>query len=138
MALCIAIIGKDSTPMFVSLSPKEKEKQREFDIHLFIYSSLDIVDEKISGVNRSQELYLGVLIADQTFKSYGYVTNTKVKIILVTDVGCTVLKDQEIRLIFKKLHTAYFEALANPFYKPGDPIQSRRLDGAVREVITGN
>lgn len=55
-----------SSPLFVSVC--ERELPREFDIHMFLYCSLDIVDEKVDGANRSQELYLGPLIADQKFK----------------------------------------------------------------------
>ncbi|VDK51822.1 unnamed protein product [Anisakis simplex] len=97
MAICIALIGKDSSPLFVSIC--EKDMPREFDVHMFLYCSLDIVDEKVDGSNRPQELYLGPLISDQKFKSFGYVTNTNVKIILITEVGNSTLKDQDVRSV---------------------------------------
>uniref|UniRef100_A0A183CXY3 Trafficking protein particle complex subunit 2-like protein n=1 Tax=Gongylonema pulchrum TaxID=637853 RepID=A0A183CXY3_9BILA len=107
------------------LSVHEKETSREFDIHMFIYCSLDIIDEKVFGNSKTQELYLGPLISDQNFKSFGYVTNTNIKMIVVTEVGNTSLKDQDIRSIFKRLHNAYCNSLSNPFYVPGQVIKSR-------------
>uniref|UniRef100_A0A915B8I6 Trafficking protein particle complex subunit 2-like protein n=1 Tax=Parascaris univalens TaxID=6257 RepID=A0A915B8I6_PARUN len=133
MAICIALIGRDSSPLFVSVY--ERELHREFDIHMFLYCSLDIVDEKVDGANRSQELYLGPLIADQKFKSFGYVTNTNVKMVLIAEVGNSTLKDQDVRLIFKRLHNAYYSALSNPFYVPGQVMKSRFLEEVAQEVF---
>lgn len=50
------------------LNVHEKEASREFDIQMFIYCSLDIVDERVFGPSKTQELYLGPLISDQNFK----------------------------------------------------------------------
>lgn len=50
----------------------EKERSQEFDIHMFLYCSLDIVDEKIDGASRSPELFLGPLISDQKYKVNEY------------------------------------------------------------------
>uniref|UniRef100_F1LEG2 Trafficking protein particle complex subunit 2-like protein n=1 Tax=Ascaris suum TaxID=6253 RepID=F1LEG2_ASCSU len=133
MAVCIALIGRDSSPLFVSVC--ERELPREFDIHMFLYCSLDIVDEKVDGANRSQELYLGPLIADQKFKSFGYVTNTNVKMVLIAEVGNSTLKDQDVRLIFKRLHNAYYSALSNPFYVPGQVMKSRVLEEVAKEIF---
>uniref|UniRef100_A0A0N5AD40 Fe_hyd_lg_C domain-containing protein n=1 Tax=Syphacia muris TaxID=451379 RepID=A0A0N5AD40_9BILA len=93
-----------NTPLFISIN--EKELSQEFDINMFVYCSLDIVDEL-------------------TFKSYGYVSNTNVKMLLVTDIGNVSLKDQDIRAIFKRLHSAYCDALSNPFYTVGEPMKSK-------------
>lgn len=59
---------KQSSPLYLSVN--EKESSREFDIQMFIYCSLDIVDEKVFGANKILELYLGPLISDQNFKVY--------------------------------------------------------------------
>jgi trafficking protein particle complex subunit 2 len=44
--------------------------------------SLDIIEETISSRN-SSEPYLGLLFPSESFKIYGYITNTKLKIILI-------------------------------------------------------
>ncbi|VDO39882.1 unnamed protein product [Brugia timori] len=117
------------------MNVNEKESSRRFDIQMFIYCSLDIVDEKVFGANKTLELYLGPLISDQNFKSFGYVTSTNVKMIIVTEIGDTSLKDQDIRSMFKRLHNAYCNSLSNPFYVPGQLIKSRVLDETAKEIF---
>ncbi|KAL4002119.1 Sedlin N-terminal conserved region family protein [Acanthocheilonema viteae] len=134
MVISVAIIAKDSVPLYLNVS--EKESSREFDIQMFIYCSLDIIDEKIFDANKTQELYLGPLISDQNFKSFGYITNTNVKMIIVTEIGDISLKDQDIRSMFKKLHTAYCNSLSNPFYVPGQLIKSKVLDETAKEIFS--
>ena len=52
---------------------------------------------------------------------YGYVTNTRIKFILIVDSSnATSLRDNEIRQMFRKLHTVYTQLLSNPFYVPGN------------------
>ncbi|VDN03316.1 unnamed protein product [Thelazia callipaeda] len=115
---------EESMPLYMTI--KESIRYTDvFHIQMFIYCSLDIVDEKVFGANKSMESYLGHLISDQYFKSFGYVTNTNVKMIIVTQVGNTTLKDQDIRSIFKKLHAAYCNMLSDPFYTPGQYIKSK-------------
>ncbi|XP_053411068.1 trafficking protein particle complex subunit 2-like protein isoform X5 [Nycticebus coucang] len=55
---------------------------------------------------------------------YGYVTNSKVKFVMVVDSSNTALRDNEIRSMFRKLHNSYTDVMCNPFYNPGDRIQS--------------
>uniref|UniRef100_A0A1I8EGG0 Trafficking protein particle complex subunit 2-like protein n=1 Tax=Wuchereria bancrofti TaxID=6293 RepID=A0A1I8EGG0_WUCBA len=133
MVISVAVIANDSSPLYLSVN--EKESSREFDIQMFIYCSLDIVDEKVLGANKTLELYLGPLISDQNFKSFGYVTNTNVKMIIVTEIGDTSLKDQDIRSMFKRLHNAYCNSLSNPFYVPGQLIKSKVLDETAKEIF---
>ena len=79
--------------------------------------------------------------------SYGYVTNTKIKIVIIIDSTNSLLRDNEIRAVsiiiaisklwlcewedsslfsvlklFRKLHNSYSELISDPFYTPGDPI----------------
>lgn len=58
-------------------------------------------------------------------RRYGYVTNSKVKFVMVVDSSNTALRDNEIRSMFRKLHNSYTDVMCNPFYNPGDRIQSR-------------
>uniref|UniRef100_A0A8B9GV75 Trafficking protein particle complex subunit 2-like protein n=1 Tax=Astyanax mexicanus TaxID=7994 RepID=A0A8B9GV75_ASTMX len=61
---------------------------------------------------------------DSNFR-YGYVTNSKVKFVIVVDSSNTSLRDNEIRSMFRKLHNSFTDVMCNPFYNPGDPIQSK-------------
>lgn len=98
--------------------------------------------------------------------SYGYVTNTKIKFVIVVESSNTTLRDNEIRSVsffkkmifysmytvhivktdcvylffitfinnipsicfkkmFRKLHSAYVDMVCNPFYEPGQTINSK-------------
>ncbi|XP_039330935.1 trafficking protein particle complex subunit 2-like protein isoform X4 [Saimiri boliviensis] len=66
---------------------------------------------------------------------YGYVTNSKVKFVMVVDSSNTALRDNEIRSMFRKLHNSYTDVMCNPFYNPGDRIQSRAFDNMVTSMM---
>ncbi|XP_053411094.1 trafficking protein particle complex subunit 2-like protein isoform X8 [Nycticebus coucang] len=66
---------------------------------------------------------------------YGYVTNSKVKFVMVVDSSNTALRDNEIRSMFRKLHNSYTDVMCNPFYNPGDRIQSRAFDNMVMSMM---
>lgn len=67
---------------------------------------------------------------------YGFVTNTKIKIIIAVDSMNSLLRDNEIRAMFRKLHNAYTELICNPFYVPGDPIVSKSVQMKKQSVGT--
>jgi hypothetical protein len=67
----------------------------------------------------------------QESKVYGYVTNTKVKIVLVAED----MKEHDIRLLFQSLQSLYVDHVSNPFYTMGDPITSAKFDKKVHNLI---
>ncbi|EDL92761.1 rCG51617, isoform CRA_a [Rattus norvegicus] len=83
----------------------------------------------------AKELYLGLLYPTEDYKVYGYVTNSKVKFVMVVDSSNTALRDNEIRSMFRKLHNSYTDVMCNPFYNPGDRIQSRAFDTMVTSMM---
>ncbi|KAF3817554.1 hypothetical protein GH733_012841 [Mirounga leonina] len=114
-------------PLYIRSIPTENELK----FHYMVHTSLDVVDEKISAMGKAlvdqRELYLGLLYPTEDYKlcRYGYVTNSKVKFVMVVDSSNTALRDNEIRSMFRKLHNSYTDVMCNPFYNPGDHIQSR-------------
>ncbi|GLV36337.1 uncharacterized protein CBL_08831 [Carabus blaptoides fortunei] len=138
MAVCVAVIGKDNSPKYIScLNPDE-----ELNFQYKVLSSLDVVDEKLSNNAKTgadiRELYLGLLYSMETHKIYGYVTNTKIKLIIVVDSSNTSLRDNEVRSMFRKLHSLYADVVFNPFYIPGDAIMSKSFDRNVKNIMAGN
>ncbi|KAF5928750.1 hypothetical protein HPG69_007382, partial [Diceros bicornis minor] len=133
MAVCVAVIAKENYPLYIRSVPTENELK----FHYMVHTSLDVVDEKISAMGKAlvdqRELYLGLLYPTEDYKvtfpnqlcSYGYVTNSRVKFVMVVDSSNTALRDNEIRSMFRKLHNSYTDVMCNPFYNPGDRIQSR-------------
>ncbi|KAL5659725.1 hypothetical protein ACJX0J_032888, partial [Zea mays] len=57
-------------------------------LHHIVHCSLDVIDERVSNPKRSaptlNETFLGLLYPTENYKVYGYLTNTKVKFIMVT------------------------------------------------------
>nr|KAF6318992.1 trafficking protein particle complex 2 like [Pipistrellus kuhlii] len=135
MAVCVAVIAKENYPLYIRSVPTENELK----FHYMVHTSLDVVDEKISAMGKAlvdqRELYLGLLYPTEDYKVYGYVTNSKVKFVMVVDSSNTALRDNEIRSMFRKLHNSYTDVMCNPFYNPGDRIQSRqRVEGQVSSL----
>ncbi|XP_025833414.1 trafficking protein particle complex subunit 2-like protein [Agrilus planipennis] len=104
MAVCAAIVGKDNSPKYFACTNPDEELNFQYKV----LSSLDVVEEKLNAANKGsdmRELYLGILYSLETHKIYGYVTNTKIKFIIVAESTNTALRDNEIRSMFRKLHS---------------------------------
>ncbi|KAM4643276.1 LOW QUALITY PROTEIN: trafficking protein particle complex subunit 2-like protein [Amazona ochrocephala] len=135
MAACIAVIAKENYPLYIQSIPTENELKFHYTVH----TSLDVMDKKISAMGKAlvdqRKLYLGLLYPTEDYKLYGYVTNSKVKFVMVVDSSNTVLRDNEIRSMFK-LHNSYTDIMCNPFYNPGDFILfSRAFDNMVNSMM---
>lgn len=57
--------------------------------------------------------------------SYGYMTNTKIKFILVVDSLNSAFRENEIRTIFRNVHQEYVNFISNPFVLPNEQIFSK-------------
>uniref|UniRef100_A0A8C6WA94 Trafficking protein particle complex subunit 2-like protein n=1 Tax=Nannospalax galili TaxID=1026970 RepID=A0A8C6WA94_NANGA len=123
MAMCIVVIAKENYPLYIRSTPTEYTLKFYYMVH----TSLDVVDE-ISAMGKAlvyqRELYLGLFYPTEDYKVYGYMTSSKVKFVMVVDSSNTAL-------IFQKLHNSYTDVMCNPFYNPGDRIQSRAFDNTV-------
>lgn len=141
MAVCVAVLDRNSTPLKLVTNDPSKE----LSFHYVVHTSLDVVDEKLNNSLSSsgntkpetpRELYLGVLYSTEQNKVYGYVTNTKIKFVIIVDSSSTnQLRDNEIRQMFRRLHVGYTNMLSNPFYVPGTPIESKKFDIVVKSLL---
>uniref|UniRef100_A0A1A9W2H1 Trafficking protein particle complex subunit 2-like protein n=1 Tax=Glossina brevipalpis TaxID=37001 RepID=A0A1A9W2H1_9MUSC len=99
MAVCIAIIGKDNAPLYISIANIDKELDMQYRVH----AALDVVEEKCQFINKaapeSKELYLGLLYSTEFHKIYGFITNSKIKFILVMDSENVALRENEVRAV---------------------------------------
>ncbi|KAH8371650.1 hypothetical protein KR093_008367 [Drosophila rubida] len=137
MAFCIAVIGKDNAPLYLATSDLE----RELDLQYHVHAALDVVEEKCligKGAPDSKELYLGLLYSTEIHKIYGFVTNSRVKFIVVIDSSNVALRENEVRAIFRNLHMLYTDAVCNPFYIPGEQLFSKKFDRAVQKLMNGS
>ncbi|KAG5678372.1 hypothetical protein PVAND_008054 [Polypedilum vanderplanki] len=131
MTCSVAIISKDNSPLYVLAADMDKETELQYNFH----SALDIVDEKSSNTaNKNFDSFLGMLYATELYKIYGYMTNTKIKFILIVDSLNSALRENEVRNIFRSLHVEYTNYISNPFTIPNEPIFSKSFDKNIRNI----
>ena len=135
MAVSVAVVGRDNEPLYIHTKNPEPNLQ----FHYIVHTCLDVIEEKtLSSTKASQdprELYLGLLYPTEDFKVYGYVTNTKIKFVIIVESMNTTLRDNDIRMMFRKVHSAYVSMMGNPFYTPGDEINSKQFQVAVDSIM---
>ncbi|XP_043278228.1 trafficking protein particle complex subunit 2-like protein [Venturia canescens] len=135
MAVCIAVIGKDNSPKYI----KCIAEQNALQFHNKVHTSIDIIEEKLSvgtkAATDTRELFLGLLFSTEEHKIFGYATNTKIKFVVVLQSTNPSFRDNDVRMIFRKLHVAYANAVCNPFYIPGEQIKSRSFEASVKDIM---
>ncbi|KAK9823385.1 hypothetical protein WJX72_002400 [[Myrmecia] bisecta] len=137
MIVCAAVIGQANNPLYLeTFQPGSDDDALKF--HYIVHCSLDAVDEKVAMPKKSPadtaDPYLGMLYPTEDYKVYGYISNTKMKFILVLDEP--VAREDDMRMIFKRFHTAYVDAVSNPFYTGNTPITSPSFDASVRAIVS--
>ncbi|KAL0356568.1 UNVERIFIED_CONTAM: Trafficking protein particle complex subunit-like protein [Sesamum calycinum] len=117
MIVCVAVVGHQNNPLYIQ---SFTEADDALKLHHIVHCSLDVVDERVNNPKKSgptlNETFLGLLYPTENYKVYGYLTNTKVKFILVTtDLD---VRDADVRNFFRRFHAAYVDAVSNPFHIP--------------------
>ncbi|XP_047941988.1 trafficking protein particle complex subunit 2-like protein [Salvia hispanica] len=134
MIVCVAVVGHQNNPLYIQSFTKGDDSLK---LHHIVHCSLDVVDERANNPKKSglitNETFLGLLNPTENYKVYGYLTNTKVKFILVsTDLE---VRDVDARVFFGRFHTAYIDAVSNPFHIPGKKITSRKFAERVSTMV---
>nr|XP_010935146.2 trafficking protein particle complex subunit 2-like protein isoform X2 [Elaeis guineensis] len=131
MIVCVAVVGHQNNPLYLQ---SFTEADDALKLHHIIHCSLDVIDERINNPKKSgptlNEAFLGLLYPTENYKVYGYLTNTKVKFIMVTtDLD---VKDADF---FRRFHAAYVDAVSNPFHVPGKKITSKAFAQRVSSIV---
>uniref|UniRef100_A0A8I7B9L1 Trafficking protein particle complex subunit 2-like protein n=1 Tax=Hordeum vulgare subsp. vulgare TaxID=112509 RepID=A0A8I7B9L1_HORVV len=134
MIVCVAVVGHQNNPLYLQ---SFTEADDALKLHHVVHCSLDVIDERVNNPKRSaptlNETFLGLLYPTENYKVYGYLTNTKVKFLMVTtDLD---VKDADARNFFRKFHAAYVDAVSNPFHVPGKKIASRSFGARVSTIV---
>ncbi|CAD5184766.1 uncharacterized protein LOC135624517 [Musa acuminata AAA Group] len=134
MIACVAVVGHQNNPLYLQ---SFTEADDALKLHHIVHCSLDVIDERVNNPKRSvltlNETFLGLLFPTESYKVFGYLTNTKVKFIMVTtDLD---VKDADVRSFFRRFHAAYVDAVSNPFHVPGKKIASRIFAGRVSGIV---
>ncbi|KAI9321534.1 Sedlin [Dichotomocladium elegans] len=114
---CIALIGKQNNPLFIK---NFSTSHPDLKYHYIAHTSIDVIEERAIGTvatgTKNLDSYLGLLYAMEDLAVYGYITNTRVKFVVVVSVTDGLIRDAEMKAIFKKIHAAYLSQVCNPFY----------------------
>ncbi|XP_075521017.1 uncharacterized protein LOC142554215 isoform X1 [Primulina tabacum] len=134
MIVCVAVVGHQNNPLYIQ---SFTEADDALKLHHIVHCSLDVVDERVNNPKKAaptlNETFLGLLYPTENYKVYGYLTNTKVKFILVTtDLDVC---DADVRNFFRRFHTAYFDVVSNPFHVPGKKITSKIFAERVSTIV---
>ncbi|CAF2032989.1 hypothetical protein Bca4012_081175 [Brassica carinata] len=135
MIVCVAVVGHQNNPLYIQ---SFTEAEDALKLHHIVHCSLDVIDERVNNPSKSgttmNEAFLGLLYPALNYKVYGYLTNTKVKFIMVTsDLD---VRDTDVRSFFRKFHAAYVDAVSNPFHVPGKKITSRTFSESVTNIVS--
>lgn len=134
----IAIVSTANSPLLIRTNLDDIDKEEATKLIYLLHASLDIIDEK-SEQPTSRDNFLGVLYQCEQYKIYGLMSTTKVKILLMLSLKMNqgvVPRENDIRQMLKNIHKAYIDATAmNPFYKPHQPVKSKRLDGFLDTIF---
>lgn len=120
--------------------------------HLFImHAALDRYEQlagplpaygwRKPGASGVDGMFVGLLCPIEDLRVYGYVTTTKIKILLVVEDDAVPEMqssiDNDIKSLLSKIHEVYIEDhLLNPFKDIGSAIVSKRFDKLVYQHIS--
>jgi hypothetical protein len=136
MRKCVAVISRDNQPLFVHVHDQDSLKFQHF-----VHAALDVVEEKrillffffffftIAIVHKSKgnvKNYLGFLCPFETYRVYGYVSNTGMKFITVYE-SSSLPDEPAIEKSLAQLHAAYISYQMNPFCSPDAIISADRF-----------
>lgn len=136
----LSIVDTSNRPLVVRTCMDQVDKDEATKLIYLMHASLDIVEEKAEQPT-SGDNFLGILFQSEQYKIYGFMSTTKVKILLMISVGQQFNFGQpreiDVRSMLKSIHKAYIDATAmNPFYKPNEPVKSKRLDDYLDNIFT--
>ncbi|KAI8366608.1 Sedlin, partial [Blakeslea trispora] len=115
--------------------------------HYIAHTSIDVIEERklisliVSNGPKHLDLYLGLLyamedLATDGLDSYGYVTNTRVKLVVVVSVTDGTIRDADMKALLRRIHTAYVSNVCNPFYNMDSQksIQSKAFSRTIEAI----
>nr|KAJ3421370.1 Trafficking protein particle complex subunit 2-like protein [Polyrhizophydium stewartii] len=112
--VALAVIGKNNNPLYV----RNFSTQPDLKFHFIAHTSCDVIEERVAPGTRSFDLYLGLLYVMEDLAVFGYMTNTRIKFVLMVSATDAAIKDQEIKAIFRKIHAVYVDLQLDPFWDP--------------------
>ncbi|KAG2177921.1 hypothetical protein INT43_003168 [Umbelopsis isabellina] len=129
---CIAVIGKRNDPLYIK---NYSSSHPDLKYHYIAHTAIDVIEERVLNNQKLTDAYLGLLYAMEDLAVYGFMTNTRVKIIIVVAVTDNIIKDADIKAVFIKVHSAYVMHVCNPFHNLDQNfVASKRFANAVDQI----
>ncbi|GAA5820685.1 hypothetical protein JCM10212_000455 [Sporobolomyces blumeae] len=166
--LAIAVLGKEGNPLAARSFSQRRGGQADLKWHYAAHTALDYFDERGQSIDlavvalsltslvspspppraelpaaKTTEAYLGLLYAMEDYAVYGYQTNTRIKFVVVLGLADAVIRDVDVKIIFRAIHNAYIAYISNPFttlldsQKPASlaaPIRSAKFLEAIDDI----
>ncbi|GAA5996567.1 trafficking protein particle complex subunit 2-like protein [Rhodotorula paludigena] len=140
--LSIAVLGRQGNPLFLESYSQRQGGTADLKWHYAAHTALDFFDEREAPAAKSTESYLGLLYAMEDYAVYGYQTNTRIKFVLALALADAVIRDVDVKTIFRAIHNAYIAHLSNPFTAAESdnpavlaaPIRSRKFAAAMAAI----
>lgn len=121
---CVAVVGKLNEPLFLEDKCKESDgPDGAMNMRKIVHAALDVIEERALRTDSVNTQYLGLLYPTDEHAVYGYISNMKIKfiVVLTSDVEAS---DNSAKQIFDQIHRLYIDTVCNPFYKLGNPLAS--------------
>ncbi|KAM0753386.1 trafficking protein particle complex 2, partial [Meredithblackwellia eburnea MCA 4105] len=140
--LAIAVLGRHGNPLFLKSYATRRGPEADLKWHYAAHTSLDFFEERELAAAKTTEAYLGLLYAMEDYAVYGYQTNTRIKFVLVLALADAVVRDLDVKTIFRAIHNSYIGYISNPFSSTetdnpatlAAPIRSRKFSSAMDRI----
>ncbi|GAA5850403.1 hypothetical protein JCM8547_001864 [Rhodosporidiobolus lusitaniae] len=140
--LSIAVLGKHGNPLFVQSYSSRRGGQADLKWHYAAHTALDYFEERELPAAKTTESYLGLLYAMEDYAVYGYQTNTRIKFVLALALADAVIRDVDVKTIFRAIHNSYIAYLSNPFTHAetetstvmAAPVRSKKFSKAMDDI----
>lgn len=138
----VAVLGKDNNPLYIrAYGPHDQLR-----FHFIVHTGLDFLEEKVTAQRQAagtsaaaaatskHDCYLGLLYPIEELRVYGYLTNSRIKLIAVLDDE--EVKDTEMKALFRRLHNLYTDTVSNPFHTPDTELYGcASFDRQVQRIV---
>ncbi|RKP27893.1 Sedlin, partial [Syncephalis pseudoplumigaleata] len=125
-----------NNPLFVR---NFSQQYPDLKYHYIAHTACDAIEERVSpGGSNANEPYVGLLYAMEDMAVYGYMTNTRIKFIVVITVPQSPIRDADMKPIFRRIHSAYIGLVSNPFHEldTNRPINSSMFSTMIEQIAT--
>ena len=126
MLSLVAVIGKKDEPLYFW---SEETEEEALSLKQLAHSALDVVDERVEAAKTAKEesragfeSYLGKLMSSGDHEVFGYLSSTKIKVIVVCGVAYQAMmadgsprnNNQAMRSFLTGLYGIYSKEVRNP------------------------